>query len=379
MNVLGESVKFKIKINLKYFPFVNHIFSQTRIQISRKIYIQICKQIQVIITEGEKFKVKKNQWIVCEKTRSKLAQLEIILKKSFKKTDSTLYEKASYLIEHKGKRLRPALLLLAAQFGNSDDSRLLKAAKAIELVHTATLYHDDIMDRASMRRGELSFNNLWGNKLASIAGVFLFAEACKTISSFDKYSNIQFSKGMVDLCVGQLQETENAYNIELSELEHLEILSRKTAPLFQLSCTLGSHLSKALPKYKETLEFYGYKIGIVFQLIDNILDLIGKNKNLGKQTEKDLYEGIYSLPVLRVFQNKKNGDQLKSILLKSELTKEDIKEAKSLIIDSGTIEYTYELIYKYVSRLEKALNTLPDKPARESLFNLTEYVVKRIQ
>ncbi|MCP4544236.1 MAG: polyprenyl synthetase family protein, partial [Chloroflexi bacterium] len=176
-----------------------------------------------------------------------LARLDAVLKGAVVTFDKQLRDVALHLINRAGKRLRPALCMVVAQFGDPDDPRLLQAATAIELIHIASLYHDDVMDRAPARRGKDSANIHWGNGLAVLAGTYLFARATALLADLGDIPNQLASHASVELCTGQLQEMENAFNLNLTETEHLDILARKTATLFEFPCRLGAYLSNSGP------------------------------------------------------------------------------------------------------------------------------------
>jgi heptaprenyl diphosphate synthase len=285
---------------------------------------------------------------------------------------------ALHLITRAGKRLRPALLLVVAQFGDPDDPRLLRAAAAMELFHIASLYHDDVMDRAPVRRGETSANVRWGNGLATLAGAYLFARASALLASLGDEPNRLASQASVELCTGQLHEMENAYNLELTEAEHLDILARKTATLFELPSRLGAYLSGASPPHTAALAAYGRHLGLAFQLADNALDLTGQADRLGKATGTDLREGVYSLPVLHALrQDSMVGERLRALLGQAWLTEEDVRTGLELVQESGAVAEAWEAAREHASQAQQSLEALPEGPARRSLFRLAEYAIAR--
>lgn len=319
-----------------------------------------------------------NDWLVCQQTRSALGQLDAVLEEAIDVSDPQLCEMALHLIRRGGKRLRPALLLLAAQFGDPDDPRFLKAAAAMEFTHVASLYHDDVMDRAPARRGGDSVNMRWGNALASIAGTYLFARASALLASLGDVPNQLASQASVDLCAGQLQEVENAYNLELTEAEHLDILTHKTATLFKLPCHIGAYLSGASKTHTATLTAYGLHLGLAFQLADDALDLVGQASQLGKATGTDLREGVYSFPVLRALQQGGTvGEQLLALLGQARLTEADVQTVLQLVQESGTVAEALEVAIEHVKGAQVALERLPDNPACCSLSRLAQYTITR--
>jgi heptaprenyl diphosphate synthase len=317
-------------------------------------------------------------WLVCQRTRVALAQLDAVLQEAVGAENAQLREMVLHLITRGGKRLRPTLLFLGAAYGEFVEASLLPGAAALELIHVASLYHDDVMDRAPIRRGGMSINVRWGNALAALAGTYLFARASALLASLGDVPNQLASQASVNLCIGQLQETENAYNLELTEAEHLNILARKTATLFELPCHLGAYLSGTSPAYLTALATYGRHLGLAFQLADDALDLTGQVTQLGKATGTDLREGVYSLPVLRALrQGGTVGEQLQALLGQVQLTEDEVKMVLRLVWESGTVAEALDVAREYARRAQTALAVLPEGPARLSLSRLAEYAITR--
>lgn len=320
----------------------------------------------------------RSDWLVCQQVQTALAQFEPSLREAIATEDSQILEMALHLINRRGKRLRPAILLTSAHFGNFDQSQLLKAAAAMELLHIASLYHDDIMDRAPARRGGVSANVRWGNTLAALVGTYLFARASIILASLGDTPNQLASHASANLCIGQMREMENAFNLELTEAEHLDILACKTATLFELPCRLGAYLSGVSSEYAAALTVYGHHLGLAFQLSDDALDLMGQASQLGKVTGTDIREGIYTLPILRTLQKGGTvGEQLRSLLGQERLKAEEVKIVLELVQKSGGDTEALEVAQEYVRRAKEALEVLPDDSARRSLYNLVDYVTTR--
>jgi heptaprenyl diphosphate synthase len=319
-------------------------------------------------------------WLVCERTGAALGQLDAILRSVVAPADLQLRVMALHLIERGGKRLRPCLLMLAASYGKEFvQTRLLHAAAALELVHIASLYHDDVMDRAPRRRRGTSTNARWGNGPATVAGTYLFARANALLASLGPVPNQLASQAWVSLCAGQLQEVENAYNLELSDGEHLEILERKTATLFELPCRLGARMSGASTIHVDALATYGRYLGLAFQVVDDLLDLAGQADIVGKTTGTDLREGVYSLAVLHAVRERSGiGEHLRALLGQARLTEEEIQTALRLVGESGALAEARAIARDYARRAQRTLEVLPDGPGRLSLSRLAEHAVTRV-
>ncbi|NDJ74614.1 MAG: polyprenyl synthetase family protein [Chloroflexi bacterium] len=319
-----------------------------------------------------------NDWLVCNDSHTLLSQLEQRLEASVSSDDAHLTELALYLVRLGGKRLRPALLIVAAQFGSAAPDHLLTAAAAIELLHVASLYHDDVADRAPLRRGTESANQRWGNVVAGLVGTYLFARATDLLASLGDVPNQMASLSSSVVCSGQLQELENAYNLDLTEDEHLTILTYKTAALFELPCRLGAYLSGADDAHAAALGSYGRLMGLAFQLTDDTFDLFGQTAQIGKATGNDLRQGTYSLPVLRALRhNGTAGQHLYAVLRKARLSNGDIDTALDIIHRSGTISETLSIARTYASRATAELDSLPPGPAHNSLTRLADYAISR--
>lgn len=317
-------------------------------------------------------------WLIDREAALRLERLDPLLVEAASPSEVPLSEMATWLLLLRGKRLRPALLFLAASFGKAQDSPLLRAAAALELVHVASLHHDDVMDRAPTRRGAASVNQRWGNVLAVMAGTYLFARATKLLAGLGDEVNLMVSRACADLCAGQLHEVENAFNLDLSETEHLEILGRKTATLFELPCRLGALLADVSDQATRSLSAYGRCIGLAFQLVDDSLDVAGRPGELGKRTGTDLRQGVYSLPVLLAARSEgSSGERIRGLLSQVRPSAADLTEVLDLVRASHAVGEVSHRAERLVNEAVASLEPLPDGPARQSLEQLASFVVSR--
>jgi heptaprenyl diphosphate synthase len=317
-------------------------------------------------------------WLVCTESRAALAELELVLRDAVNTSDGRLRELARHLVGLGGKRLRPALVLLAGRFGEPAEERLLRAAAAVELLHVASLYHDDVIDRAPTRRGAASANARFGNGSATIGGTYLFSCATALLAGLGDAASRLASEASAEVCVGELQEIENAYNLELEVDEHLDILARKTATLFELPCRLGALLSGVQEAEAESLARYGRELGLAFQVADDALDLIGDASAMGKATRTDLRQGVYSLPVLRVLRHE-NGDgrRLADLLARLDISSSELDEAAEIVRAAGAVDAALDLARDHAGNARAALCELPPIPARMSMAGLVEFALAR--
>jgi heptaprenyl diphosphate synthase len=290
--------------------------------------------------------------------------------------DPQLDRMSSELPRRGVKRLRPTLLALAAATGRVAHPQLMQVAAAIELLHVGSLYHDDIMDGAQIRRGAPSVNSLWGNIGAAIAGTHILARAMSLLAPLPHEVVSPVAEAVFTVCTGQLSETEHAFDLDLDEDEHLQIIRMKTATLFELPCRLGGELSHADPAEVEALRWYGRDLGVAFQLTDDLLDLVGDATALGKPTGTDLREGVFSHSVLVAVRRQPRG-RLADLLRSANLTAEEAATAVALVQESGAMRTTAELARRYAAQAANALAALPPSAARDALLTLTHHVAAR--
>lgn len=327
-------------------------------------------------------------WLTHAPAIALLASLDDMLETHLRCADARLSEVAAHLVRRGGKRMRPALLFTAAGLAASanppatsgpsaEEPDLLRAAAAIELLHVAALYHDDVMDRAETRRGTSSVNARWGDAEAMTAGTFLFARAMRMLTALDGQLAAWASQSALALALGQLQEAENTYNVDHRIDVYLEIALRKTGALFELSCRVGAHLAHAPPEVTHALGLYGRVVGLAFQAIDDTLDITA-DEDLGKSPGIDLREGVYALPVLLVLQQETAGaDRLRQLLERDELSDSDRREARALVIESGGVTGAVGVANEYCRQAAVHLAGLPDCDAKHSLERLPQYVALR--
>lgn len=282
------------------------------------------------------------------------------------------------LVRRGGKRLRPALLCLAGELGDAEPERLRRAAAALELLHVASLYHDDVMDRAPVRRGAPSVNAVWGNRAASIAGTYLVARSGVLFAELGEDCSGLVARAMVDLCVGQLQELEHGYDLGLTATDHLNILARKTATLFQLPCALGCALGHVPQVIATALDVYARHLGLAFQLADDALDIAGASEVTGKAAGTDLRAGVYSHAVRQVLTRPgPAGDRARAVLERTRLTDEEVRSVLDAVITSGAVAEAVQLARARARLAEDALDALPDGDVRRSLHALARLVADR--
>ncbi|NUP84064.1 MAG: polyprenyl synthetase family protein [Nonomuraea sp.] len=319
------------------------------------------------------------RWLTHEPTADLLTGLDAVLDDAVRSDDPHLARAAAHLVGGGGKRVRPALLFLAAAFGpGAAREDLLRVAAAVELLHVASLYHDDVMDRAETRRGSPTVNVLRGDAEAVTAGTFAFARAIRLLAEVDEVVTAWASQSMLALALGQMQEAENTYNLDHRLDSYAEIAARKTAALFELSCRAGAHLAGAPPQDVDALGHYGRALGLAFQAADDTLDVIAPQSALGKRPGTDLREGVYGLPVLiSLHQSGPDSDRLRELLRRDDLGPAEQEEACARIAASGGISGASAIAHDYAHQAVTHLAGLPAGEAKDSLARLARYVVMR--
>ncbi|MHB1987362.1 MAG: polyprenyl synthetase family protein [Acidimicrobiales bacterium] len=303
-----------------------------------------------------------------------LERLESCLRDSVMGDDAFLNEVASHLIVAGGKRLRPMLTLTAAELaGDRISPESLLGGVAVELVHLASLYHDDVMDEAVRRRSVDSVNARWGNLVAIVAGDFLLARSAEIAASLGPEIAGLLAATLARLCKGQVSDVRAAYQIERDEKDYLRTISDKTAALMATACRIGG-LTAGLDRAKiEDLSAFGEGFGMVFQIRDDVLDVIATEEELGKPPAQDLAEGIYTLPVQRALLDRSVAKALRELLGKP-LGEKERNAARVLVASSKGIAAASLVARDYADQAAAAAERLDGGPISKSLVTLANDV-----
>ncbi|MDO8687016.1 MAG: polyprenyl synthetase family protein [Dehalococcoidales bacterium] len=306
-----------------------------------------------------------------------LAQVEASLKSMSQVDFPYLSEMLNYSLQSSGKRIRPALTLLSGQFYNYDLTNLLPMATAAEVLHTATLVHDDAIDNSPTRRGRSTVYKVWGEEKAILLGDYLFAEAGALTATTQNLRVIRlFADTLKTISSGELNQAFNAFNLEQSHEQYFQRVSQKTAALFRMSTESGAVLSQAPEASIQILVEYAQNLGIAFQIVDDILDFIGTEEELGKPVGSDLTQGTLTLPAIMLLEQYPENNPVKRFFT-SRTDQRDIKQAIELVRNSSIIAECYQVAEDYCSRACQNLILLPDNASRESLFVLADFITSR--
>ncbi|HHW92477.1 MAG TPA: polyprenyl synthetase family protein [Firmicutes bacterium] len=289
----------------------------------------------------------------------------------------------TYVLGSRGKQLRAALVLIPTLGEKAADSgdrsrRAIQAGTAVELIHLATLLHDDVLDEAGERRGRPTLSVLWGNKNSILAGDYFFARAFGILAEINCPALLNlFTSAIATTCAGEIEEHQDSYNMEISEENYLQRIGKKTASLFAACARAGGLLAGKGREEQAALERFGYNLGIAFQLTDDLLDIIGDPNQLGKPVGQDLLQGVYTLPVLVALAEPATGKRLRRILARG-LDRNNLEEIRSLVANSQGREATRQMALEYKTRALRELQALPPGPVRDNLARMAQFVVERI-
>ncbi|ORA38048.1 nonaprenyl/(2E,6E)-farnesyl/geranylgeranyl diphosphat synthase [Mycobacterium aquaticum] len=311
--------------------------------------------------------------------RGGVARIEDLMSTELGKADELMAEAVQHLFQAGGKRFRPLFTVLAASLGpRPDDPDVAIAGSVIELVHLATLYHDDVMDEAQVRRGAPSANARWGNNIAILAGDYLFATASRLVSRLGPDAVRVIADTFAQLVTGQMRETRGAAE-QADPIEHyLKVVYEKTACLIAASGRFGATFSGADDEQIERLDRLGGIVGTAFQISDDIIDIDSDPDESGKVPGTDLREGVHTLPVLYALQETgPEADRLRVLLAGPVERDEDVAEALRLLRASPGMVRAKETVASYAAQARAELDNLPDVPGRQALLSLVDYTVNR--
>ncbi len=296
---------------------------------------------------------------------------------SLKQVDyAPLAEMLELVLAGGGKLLRPALTLLAGRFGEYDLDLLVPLATSVELLHTASLVHDDVIDNAATRRGRPTANSAFDNATTVMLGDYMFAHAADQVARTDNIRVIRlFSQTLMMMTKGEIGQDLTAYDSRQTVRDYLQRIGGKTASLFATACEGGSIVAREPEEWVEALRNYGYNFGMAFQIVDDILDFTGDEAEMGKPVGSDLMQGTLTLPSLLLIERYPRDNPVQKFFARHR--KELLAQAVKMVRESDIPQQSYEMARSFCARAHEALSVLPDDPARQALYNLTDYVLER--
>jgi heptaprenyl diphosphate synthase len=313
-----------------------------------------------------------------ETIKDELIIVENEMKKFVQTPNPILTETSSHLLFAGGKRLRPAFAILSSKFHNCSLDKILPLAVALEMVHMASLVHDDVVDASLTRRGKPTVKAKWGDKISLHTGDYILSKALMLISQYkDKRIPNIIAKASVQMCHGEIEQLSSAYKPDHSLCKYFFKIKRKTALLISVSCQLGSIASGAPDSIVKPLTKYGHYLGMAFQITDDILDIISSEEELGKPIGGDIRQGIITLPTIYALKNNSSSSKLAKLLEKKNKTQEQVLDAIEIIKKSGGIDYSFEIAKKYIVKAKNELVKLPAIDSRDTLELIADYIYTR--
>jgi len=285
-----------------------------------------------------------------------------------------------YIIRHKGKHIRPILTLLASRVCGQPNLNSYKAAAMIELLHIATLIHDDVVDEAEKRRGFLSINRIWKNKISILMGDFIFSKALIKMVGLKDFAALQLIADTAEkLAAGEILQIEKSLTRSMTEEVYYQMIYKKTASLISTSCELGAITSTGEKNDRKAMITYGTKLGMAFQIKDDLFDLLGNEKQTGKDIGADLKRNMVTLPLIYTYEqiNRSKLRKLKKIISSKKKTNSDIHDLNEIVHDAGGFNYAKEKINELNSQAFEAITMYPESTYKQSMIDLINFNTQR--
>lgn len=309
-----------------------------------------------------------------------LKQVEEQFRKDLESDVPLIRKVGEYVLASGGKRIRPAMLLLAARLCNYQGTQAIPLASVVEFIHTATLLHDDVVDSATLRRGLASANTLWGNEASVLIGDFLFSKSFSLMVAVGSLDVLRvMSRATTVIAEGEVLQLLYTGEVELTEEQYIEVVRAKTAVLLSAACECGAILGEASPEQEKAMADFGMELGIAFQLMDDILDYTASEEAFGKSIGHDLEEGKMTLPLIHTLRGCSEDERAAVTLIveKDQLSSDDFRVVSNLVESYGGIEYTVSRARRCIENCTQHLSCFPAGTCKDALLDLAEYVVTR--
>lgn len=308
--------------------------------------------------------------------KSDLDLIEKELEQAVSSNSELVHNASLQLLKAGGKRIRPVFVLLSAKFGEYRIDTVKNVALALELIHMASLVHDDVIDDADMRRGLPTINYIWDDRVAMYTGDFILARSLEYMTNIsDPLAHKKLSKAIVEVCIGEIEQIKDKYRFDQTLRDYFRRIKRKTALLIAVSCELGAIAGRTDAYIYRRLYRFGYFIGMAFQITDDILDFTATEEELGKPAGEDLRQGNITLPALYAMRDSGIRAELEKVNQQTE--KQEMTRIIDLIVKSGAIEHSYQLSRRYLDKALAILDELPENKAKRPLKEIANYIGKR--
>lgn len=307
-----------------------------------------------------------------------LRQVEAAIEDALITGEELTDEVSTYLLRAGGKRVRPALILLTSKFPGARLANIVPVAVAVELIHMATLVHDDVVDKAMVRRGMPTVNAKWSNHVSVLTGDYLFARAFSILAQTGNTRVVKIMADVVfEMSRGELAQSASYFNTEQTESDYYQRIGQKTGYLLAECCRLGGIVGGASEPEVEALYNYGMGFGLSFQIADDLLDFHGSATKVGKPVCGDLKAGILTLPVIHALAHSARADELKSLIAAHSISDQDVTRVKELLETAGSFEYARRKAQQELARAVSELNRVANLSTRTDLQSLADFVINR--
>jgi octaprenyl-diphosphate synthase len=317
---------------------------------------------------------------IFEPIREDLERVEQEFERRIQSRVALIPEMGKYIQKSGGKRVRPAVLLMAARLSGYTGDKAVLNASVVEFIHTATLVHDDIIDGADVRRGRLAVHSRWGNDITVLLGDYLYIKSMAMALTQDSLEIVRLLCDVtLRMIEGELYQLTKTGDVDITEEEHFEIIRRKTAYLFGGCAQIGGVLGTVSTEQEQALREFGFNLGVAFQLVDDLLDYTADENALGKPVGGDLREGKVTLPIIYLLQ--RGGEEadrlIRGIVTDRAVTKEQWRDVVRMLREQNAPDQAYQKATEYAARAKSSLDVFPPSREREALKALADYVLSR--
>lgn len=307
-----------------------------------------------------------------------LKQVEKELQSIFQSEAVLIPTIGSYIINAGGKRIRPLFLLLSTDLVGYQDYKRIIMAAVLEALHTASLLHDDVVDEAEIRRGKKSANKIWGNQVTVLIGDYLYAKALWLSVAQESLPIMEaLSYATSKMAEGEILQLMKAGDPEITFDEYIKIISGKTAGLITAACRIAGILANLSEEKLNALTDFGYNIGVAFQMVDDILDYVAEESQLGKKLGKDLMEGKITLPIIELLKKAKEKEEIVKIIKSENFSDKDLHLILSYLSKYNCIESSMEIAQNYVKKAKEALRIFPNSEHKDRIIKMADYILRR--
>jgi len=312
---------------------------------------------------------------------SKLVGIERVeqeLLNALSDSEGTIREMCMHILNAGGKRVRPMLVMYSGLIFSRNIDNILNAAVAAELIHMASLVHDDIIDNSYLRRSKPSVNKMWGTHFAVLCGDYLFAKAFGILSGKRLTKSMDYMvEAIQNMCHGEILQAESRFNHDISLEEYYELISKKTAIFIKCCCESGACAGGAGKAHLRAISGYGLNLGLAFQIIDDILDFCGDVDVMGKPRGEDLKQGSITMPLIYLMRDSNHRARIKEILAEEKITDQHMEEIAGILEKSGVIKKSFDVARTHIEKAQRYLELLPESPYVDLLNEMAEMLKSR--